>query len=282
MTDSTIQFAASSAATKPRNRPLAAKNFLLLCVWILSFPFMYHAYTHGMSFILDPNVGVSPFDSPLPYFALLMMATHMVMGAAMNCLAPLQIHLGISNKTNGKLHRWVGVAVLLIAIFGATAGSLYFTLYQISVFEGKPHQTYSTYQAGAMYGVVMFYVIYKSIQSLVQKNYRVHREWAIRLFMLAVGSWIARIMRGWLVWFFAAGEVTGNPVTIPVEFLVMLYAWSFYVLPLAAYEIYLWGKRRKVADKMPSYFPFGLSLACVLFLTIGTAGYLLDMFYLSA
>lgn len=62
----------------------------------------------------------------------------------------------------------------------------------------------------------------------------------------------------------------------------MLYAWSFYLLPLAAHEIYLWGKGRRVAEKMPSYFRFALSLACALILAIGTAGYLLDMFYLNA
>jgi len=258
---------------------LFAKNMFLLSIWIFSIPFIYHAFLIGFDFASDGQSEAGVFTTQNPRAALYLIAWHMMLGATMNFLAPFQVHLGLTRK-NKSWHRWVGVTTLAIGFFGATVGSLYFSLYQDVNFGTQNHAEFPVYQAGGMYGVVMFYILFKCVQSLVQKRYVAHKEWAIRFMIVAVGSWLARIITGWWVMLFVGAASMDSTIAVDESFIQISSSWGFYLLPLAIYEIYLRLKRSGKTRSLPVYTPFLTSLVGVFVLGVGTVGYLVKMYYL--
>ena len=254
-----------------------AKKIFLISIWVFSLPFMYHAFSIGYDFASDGHSDVGAFTTQNSTIALYFIAWHMMLGASMNFLAPFQVYLGLTQQ-HKVWHRWLGVAVISIAIFGAIVGSLYFTLYQDVNFGTLSYSVFPVYQAGGMYGVVMFYIIFKCVQSLIQKNYGAHKEWAIRLMIVAVGSWLSRIITGWVVNLYVSADLLN--VTVPVSKYVFQIAnpWAFYVVPLAIYEVYVRLKRSGKTADLPKYAPFVASLTGIFILGGGTVGYLVQMY----
>lgn len=272
---------AAPATDKPRSRlltdPLWAKTIFLVSVSVFSIPFVYHAFKIGADFAIDGVADYSVFQTQNPRIALHLIAWHMVFGASMNFLAPLQVYLGLT-QTHKKVHRYVGVLTLLIALFGATVGTLYFSMYRDVNFGTQSHARYHVYQGGGMYGVVMFYVLFKCVQSLMRKEYVSHKEWAIRLFILAIGSWLNRVTTGWIVVFFIGAAAVGIERPVNPEIFAYINPWSFYIVPLLIYEVYVRLKRSGKTKNLPSYAPLATSLVGVAVLGIGTCGYLAQMY----
>ncbi len=260
----------STASTLPRfmTDKMFAINMFLVSVWLLSIPFIYHAFSAGADFVADGAADHRAFNQPGNLTALYLLAWHMIFGAMMNFISPLQVHLGITQK-NKPWHRAIGMTTISIAFFGASVGSLYFSLYYDANMVGDGLKPF-IYQPGAMYGVVMFYVIYKVIQALVQRNFAVHKEWAIRLFILAIGSWLNRVMGGW--WGVTA-MVGGEGILPPREIVGIINSWGFYIIPLAIYEVYLRLGRAGAYKKLPAYAPFVTSLVGVGVLAVGSITY---------
>jgi len=256
---------------------LAAKTFFLASVSFFSIPFVYHAFKIGADFAWDGVAEYSTFETQNPRIALYLIAWHMMLGASMNFLAPLQVYLGLTNP-GSKLHLYLGRVVLAIALFGATVGSLYFSMYKDVNWGLQGHAVFHVYQAGSMYGIVMLYVLYKCVQTLFQKSYVAHKEWAIRLFILAIGSWINRVTTGWIVVFFISSALVGVNEPINPEVFTYINPWTFYIVPLLVYEVYVRLKRSGATQNLPRYAP-GLTALCgVMILGVGTCGYLAQMY----
>lgn len=273
----TIHPANESSTTSLLHDKLFAKNLFLASVFIFSIPFIYHAFMIGADFAYDGVAEYSVFETQNPRIALYLIAWHMIFGASMNFLAPFQVHLGISGKSR-KWHKYIGITTLSIATFGAIVGSLYFSMYKDVNWGTQGHAEFHVYQGGGMYGVVMLYVIYKCIQSLVQKQYTSHKEWAIRLFILAIGSWLNRVTTGWIVVFFLTAGAVGIERPVNPEIFAYINPWSFYIVPLAVYEVYVRLKRNGATKNLPPYAPFVTSMIGIMILGIGTCGYLAKMY----
>ncbi len=254
-----------------------AVNMFLVAVAILSIPFVYHAFMSGLDYVVDGAGEHGAFnradDSRFP-IALYLLAIHMMMGASMNILSPFQVYLGRTQKSK-ILHRWIGFSTIAIAFFGATAGTLYFSMAPDTNAGDREH--FLIFQAGTIYGVVMFYVTYKVVQTLMTRNYSAHKEWAIRLFMLAIGSWLFRVNIG----VYATGNLVGLQHILPPGGFGVLNAFGFYMMPLAIYEGYLRLRRAGKFNNLPSYAPFVTACAGILFLLVGDVAYVM-MSYMNA
>ncbi len=249
-----------------------AVNFFLGSVFIFSLPFVHHAFMAGADFIADGQAEHPVFSQAGNITAFYLMAWHMVFGAMMNFISPYQVYLGLSRKKKAW-HKYIGMSNIAIAFFGATVGSLYFSLYYDEN-VGVGLQPY-IYQPGAMYGVVMFYVIYKLIQTLVRRDFVAHKEWAIRLFILAIGSWLFRVTIG----MYATGHTIGLGGILPGQTAFGIFnSWGFYVTPLVIYEVYLRLRRAGHYDNLPSYAPFVTSMIGSGILLVGSGMYVLMMY----
>lgn len=247
--------------------PLVAKSLFLAGVWIFSLPFVYHAFTIGAGYILTgaskhPALAVG---SQANHYAI---AFHMATGAMMNFLVPMQVYLGLSRKRR-SWHRVIGYASIVTALIGASVGSIYFSLYPDS---NLVERSTGLYQSGAMYGVVMFYVIYRVVQTLVKRDFKTHREWAIRLFALSIGSYLFRVMMSLSG---GALHLAGVEFSAVREYVLITNGWAFYLLPLLTIEVYYYMKKSGRFAGLPTYAPIAVSLAGTSLLGLGSVLYVL-------
>ncbi len=249
-----------------------AINMFLLAAWILSIPFVYHAITSGGGFVLTGESAhpVLNLEREGHYaIAIYAIAAHMVAGGMMNFLVPLQVHLGLTRKSR-SWHKIIGLSCLVIAFTGAFVGTVFFVLYPESEAGRGPW----SHSAGAMYGVAMFYVTFKCVQTIATRDFKTHKEWAVRLFALAIGSYLSRVIGGWQGLFMVTELITRETNV----YFTMFRNWGFWVAPLLMIQFYYVMQRRNKFANLPAYTPFVVSLAGVIFLAVGTGVYLMAMF----
>ncbi len=278
-TASTVQTGQHEVSSLPGfmiSKSFAVKMFLGV-VWFMALPFVYHAFTNGLDFVVDGQSEHAVFQQAGAAGAFFLLAAHMVFGAAMNFLAPYQVYLGYT-RTKKQWHRVIGFSSIAIAFFGASVGSLYWSMYYDENLSGPGFtgEGYNAlvYQAGSMYGIVMFYVIFKVVQSLVNRDFARHKEWAIRLFMLAIGSYLFRCIQGY--WMIGYAMNDGQPF-MSENTMDFIESWGFYVIPLAVYELYLQLRKAGFYKKLPAYAPFVTSLAGITIISVGSISYVMTM-----
>ena len=118
-------------------------------------------------------------------------AFHFITGAILLALGPIQFFGPIRNNVPA-LHRWIGriytMAALIAGIGGLTFIALKGTIGGASMNLGF-----------SLYGALMLIASVETIWNAWKRNFVQHRAWAIRLFALAIGSWLYRMDYGfWL------------------------------------------------------------------------------------
>lgn len=247
-----------------------AINMFLVSIFVFSLPFVEHAFVAGLGFLFSgesthPALNLDRAGHyPLAIYAL---AVHMVSGAVINFLSPLQVHLGLTQK-NKKLHRYIGSAVIVISFTGALVGTTFYALYPDDV-GTRLMKSPSNLQAGSLFGIAMFIVTYKVVQTLIQRDFKQHRIWAISMFAMAIGSYTSRVLDGWEYLYFS--NFGGDPHLR--RMVAIATAWAFWLLPLALIHGYYALKQRGVFANFPAYAPFISSLAGVIFYGVGSFFY---------
>ncbi|MFK7865795.1 MAG: DUF2306 domain-containing protein [Pseudohongiellaceae bacterium] len=274
MTTLTTQVPRSSILPEFMIRPMFAANLFLLSIFIFSLPFVAYAIFMGMGFLVTGD-SVHPFlqtgREGYYDFALYALAAHMVSGAFINLLAPLQIHLGLTQK-NKKWHRYLGGAVIAVSFSAAIVGTVFYAFYPDNTGERLMNSP-SNLQAGSLFGVTMFIVAYKVVQTLIQRDFQEHRIWAVSLFVLAIGSYTSRVSDGWERLYFSAFGGSADLRT----YVMVATAWAFWLVPLAGVHGYYALKRRGAFANVPATTPLIASLIGVGFYGIGTYSYFVSM-----
>ena len=153
-------------------------------------------------------------------------------------------------------HRWNGRIYMLTAVTLSVAG-LYMTWIRGSVGDLSVHLA-STLGALLIWlcgGLALHYAL--------ARDFRMHRRWALRFFLVVSGSWFFRI-GFFLSLLIFKGPFGFDPVTFRGPFLTFM-SFAQYLLPLAVLEIYLWaqsqpGVMRRVAT---AGMLFGVTLVMV-------------------
>lgn len=127
-------------------------------------------------------------------------ALHMIAGAALTFGAPLQA-LPIVRRRWPGLHRRVGYVLFVLAVATGLGGLVYITL------NGTIGGWWMSLWF-AIYGAAMIWTAVNTVYYAIAKDLRRHFDWAVRLIILAVGSWIYRMH--YAIWYAATDGVASN------------------------------------------------------------------------
>lgn len=160
---------------------------------------------------------------------------HMIMGAVITLLAPLQLipHL---RRWAPAAHRWSGRVLVVAALLTALGGLVYMALR--GTVGGLPMTL-----AFSLYGVLVIGAAIQTIQAARAGRWQAHQDWAVRLFFLCIASLLYRLHYG--LWFAVMGERADTYVQD--DFLGafdLVNIWAFYLPYLLSVELTLAARGR--------------------------------------
>jgi len=172
-------------------------------------------------------------------------------------LAGLAQLLPAVRRAAPSVHRWIG-RVYIASAFGIAFGSMYLMWVRGAVGDFSQHLG-STFNAILL---VLFAVI--ALRHARARNLVLHRQWALRLFMVMNGVWFFRL--GLLLWLMIHQQPVGfDPKTFTGPFLTFL-VFAQTVVPLTALELYFRAQRSDVAARKWA------AAAVIAVLALATAG----------
>ncbi len=168
---------------------------------------------------------------PGNFAALIAMGAHLATGGIILVLGPVQL-LDRVRQASARLHRILGRVYVITSIV-AGVGGLGFIVSKGTI--GGPVMDVGF----GLYGVLMTWAAVETMRHARAERFETHRAWAIRLFALAIGSWLYRMDYGF--WFIAVGKV-GHTSDFRGAFdLAMVFL--FYVPNLIVAEMFVRARR---------------------------------------
>lgn len=182
---------------------------------------------------------------------------HFAAGGLILVLGWIQL-LGRVRKRFPALHRWSGrvyvAATLLAGVGGLTFIAVKGTVGGLVMDVGF-----------GLYGVLMILAAVQTLRHAMAGRMGAHRAWALRLFALAIGSWLYRMDYGfWMLLADGAGHAPG--FRGPFD---RVMAFFFYLPNLLVVEAYL-RARRPTAQPAFQLAAAGALAAVTLFFLVGT------------
>jgi hypothetical protein len=194
--------------------------------------------------------------TPGNFLATLGIAVHFAAGGVILLLGPIQL-FGAVRSAWPALHRWIGRVYVLSAFLAGLGGLLFIAA------KGTIGGEVMNIGFG-LYGALMVLASVQAYRHARARRIDSHRAWAIRLFALAIGSWLYRMDYGfWLMLTDGIGHTPnfGGPFD-------HVMAFFFYVPNLIVAEFFIRGTRvRSPVLKAGSVLV--LAGACA-FLVLGT------------
>jgi hypothetical protein len=182
---------------------------------------------------------------------------HFATGATLLLFGPLQLIACVRDRWPG-FHRWIGRTYVLAAAL-AGAGGLAFILIKGTIGGAPMSVGFGTYGALVVLAAAQTYR-YGRARALER-----HRAWAIRLYALAIGSWLYRMDYGfWLMLTRGAGTRPGFDGSFDV---VMMF--FFYVPNLVLAELVIRSRDRPWRPLLQAATAGALIFAS-LFIVVGT------------
>lgn len=190
---------------------------------------------------------------------------HFAMGGIILILGSIQLIDAIRVKYL-TFHRWVGRIYVVASVLVAIGGLIFI------VVKGTIGGTVMNIGFG-LYGVLMLLAAVQTYRYAVAHNTDAHRAWALRLYALAIGSWLYRMDYGF--WFLLADKAGHNNTFTGIFDYVM--AFFFYIPNLLVAEIFI---RSQNSRKMSMWLNLAFTiilLVMISFLLLGT--YYFTKFY---
>jgi hypothetical protein len=156
------------------------------------------------------------------------------------------------------VHRWLGRIYVAAAAFAGIGGLIFI------FFTGTVGGLVMDIGFG-LYGALMMLCALQTYRYARRRKLDIHRIWAIRLFALAIGSWLYRMEYGF--WFIVAGELWHTNTFH--GFFDFLMSFFFYIPNLLIAEAYLRGGS-KHAGNAAKYITATVMAVSVGLLTIAT------------
>lgn len=206
--------------------------------WNASLPNLYHAETP----VASAGIGL-----------------HFFAGATLLLLGPIQL-IGQVRRQAPAVHHWIG-RIYALAAFLAGVGGLAF------IFAKGTVGGWMMNVAFAAYGALMILAAVQTVRHAMARRIDVHRAWAIRLFALAIGSWLYRICYG--LFFAIMGPEDGGHTTDFVGWFDYVMDWAFFVPPLIIAELFIRARRNgaSTAGRLSASVALGLGAAFVAYAT---------------
>lgn len=224
-------------AAAPRRWQVAGVALVGLVVF-LSLDFVGHSLALGWRGLTRDLSAESRLYWPEAPLATAAMFLHMVGGAALTVLAPVQL-VGPIRRRWPRLHRRSGYLVAGLALVTGAAGLFYIGSRGT---VGGPEMSV----AFALYGAALAAAGLGAVVNARSARFDVHRRWALRLAVLALGSWIYRMHYG--IWFVTTGGTGVEPDFSGLFDRVNI--WAFYVPYLVLLELVFLRERRRAEGLM--------------------------------
>jgi len=153
---------------------------------------------------------------------------HVISAAIIMLAGAIQLVPRVRNRFP-VFHRWNGRIYMLTTVTLAGAG-LYMTWIRGSVGDVWQH-------LGSTGNAVLIWLFAGlALRFAMARDFRRHRRWALRLFLVVSASWFIRIML-FLTFMVFKGAVGFDPVTFTGPYLTFL-SFAQYLVPLAVLELY--------------------------------------------
>lgn len=126
------------------------------------------------------------------------------------------------------VHRLLGRVYVLSALFASVGGLVFIAV------RGTIGEAFMDVGFG-LYGALMLVAAIQTLRHAIARRLDLHRAWAVRLYALAIGSWLYRM--DYAFWFLVADGVGHNATfTGPFD---RFMDFAFYVPALIVAEVYL-------------------------------------------
>lgn len=194
---------------------------------VLALPFILYAAGFGWRGLVSDLSQASYLYTPRGLLPNTAIFGHMLAGAVITLLAPLQL-MGAIRTRYPVVHRTAGYIIFTCAILSATGGLAYIALR--GTIGGMPMDI-----AFTAYGLCVMVAAVEAVRHARAGRTDRHRRWALRLFVLAIGSWLYRVH--YALWYIATGGLWTRPDFSGAFDLVTMFA--FFIPYLIGLEIWL-------------------------------------------
>jgi len=189
---------------------------------------------------------------------------HFATGGIILILGSVQL-VGCVRSRFPALHRWVGRLYILSSLLAAVGGLVFIAIR--GTVGGTVMDT-----GFSLYGLLMFVAATETYRHAVGGRLERHRAWALRLYALAIGSWLYRMDYGfWLL--LADGLGHTRSFSGPFD---MVMAFFFYLPNLLVAEAFIRARRYTASPALRISASLVLLLATA-FLLVGT--YFFTLYY---
>jgi hypothetical protein len=200
---------------------------LLAGLVLLCLPFVLHSLRLGTDGLRGTLPEPSHLFPPVDPLAAGLIGLHMLGGGLLTLLVPVQV-LPWLRRRRPALHRGLGRVLAGLAAGTALAGLGYIGLRGT---VGGPWMD----AAFAGYGLCLLVAAVQAPRAARARDFERHRAWALRFFVLAMGSFFYRLHYG--LWHLATGGIASAPDFSGLFDRVTLFA--FYLPYLLAVELWL-------------------------------------------
>lgn len=225
---------------EPRTAPWRrGAGLVLLALYLAAaLPFVAHSLRFGWGGLAGGLVEPVRFLDPGARATSAAIFLHMLSGGTITALAPLQLVAPIRVRAPA-LHRWTGRAIVALALVTGVTG-LGYILARGTI--GGPAM-----DAGfGLYGALLILAAVQALRHARAGDIARHRDWALRLFVLAIGSWIYRMH--YTLWYLATGGLGSvRDFSGPFD---QVQLFAFYLPYLVALELWFRSRDRRGARTM--------------------------------
>ncbi|MGB1252156.1 MAG: DUF2306 domain-containing protein, partial [Candidatus Promineifilaceae bacterium] len=240
-----------------------SKAILNIAVWISSLLFGLYILSFYVAAIGQGDLSVWN-NAALPDLyevgepaATAGIGIHFAMGALILILGSIQF-VDRLRVDYPKAHRVLG-KIYLVASFLTAVGGLTFILVSGTIGGGVMNIGF------ALYGLLMLFCTIETYRHIRAGRFEMHNEWAMRLYALAIGSWLYRMSYGfWIL--FTNGLWVGESFMGPFDYFM---DFAFYIPSLIVVELMIRSRRENSTPRMKWLTVGGLGTAIAL-VAIGT------------
>lgn len=208
-----------------------AIGFSLAVFYLTLLPFL----VHGFDMI---GVGLSESAAQQSYLFAdgqgvgnAAMMLHILTGTVLVALVPLQLIRGLRRRYN-CFHRSMGAALIALALITGLAGMTYIPLRGTI---GGPVMSVGFF----LYGLCLFTAALMLAHMALVGDRAGHWAWGLRLFWLALGSWLYRVH--YTIWYLLTGGLGSEPdFSGPFD---LVQNFAFFVPYLLAVQVWIVHKR---------------------------------------
>ena len=234
-----------------------AKGILIAAVWISSLLFGLYILAFYIGAIGEGDLNVWN-EAALPDLyeegeplATAGIGIHFAMGAIILILGSIQF-IPRFRINYPHIHRFFG-KIYIGASFLTAVGGLTFILVSGTIGGAVMNVGF------ALYGILMLISTIQTYRFARAKQFETHNEWAMRLYALAIGSWLYRMSYGF--WFLVMGDIgLGENFTGPFDYFM---DYAFYIPSLIIVELIIQSRKSQSTTMLK------VSTSVVLIVAIG-------------